>query len=105
MAHKTFSRRRFIQNSLQGGLAAVITSASGFAIVGPATAATDAPGLSLSVTGDAKKGFYVTVLHDGRAVAQHNKGGEFSAYFQNEKRRVENRVTSWKAASWSGNSR
>src|ERR1700722_10430160 len=104
MAHKTFSRRRFIQNSLKGGLAAGITSASGFAIVGPATASTDTPGLSLSVTGDAKRGFYVTVLRDGQAVAQHNKGGEFSAYFQNEERSVEDRVTSWKATSWTGNS-
>jgi hypothetical protein len=105
MTPKTFSRRRFIQKSLKGGLAASISSASGFAIVGPATASTDAAGLSLSVTGDAKKGFYVTVLHDGRAIAQHNKGGEFSAYFQNEERSVEDRTASWKASSWTGNSR
>jgi hypothetical protein len=104
MAHKTFSRRRFIQKSLKGGLAAGITSASGFAIAGSTTASTDAAGLSLSVTGDAKQGFYVTVLHEGRAIAQHNKGGEFSAYFQNEERSVEDRVTSWKATSWTGNS-
>ncbi len=34
MADKTFSRRRFIQKSLKGGLAAGLTSASGFATVG-----------------------------------------------------------------------
>ena len=104
MAHKTVSRRRFIQKSLKGGLAAGITSASGFAIVGPASASSNAPGLSLSDTGDAQKGFYVTVLRDGQAIAQHNKGGEFSAYFQNEERSVEDRISSWKATSWTGNS-
>ncbi|HTG29449.1 MAG TPA: hypothetical protein VK818_14615, partial [Methylomirabilota bacterium] len=104
MAHKTFSRRRFIQKSVKGGLAASLTPASGFAIVGPAAASTGIAGLSLSVTGDAKQGFFVTVLHDGQAVAQHNKGGEFSAYFQNEERSVEDRVASWKATSWTGDS-
>jgi hypothetical protein len=104
MAHKTFSRRRFIQKSLKGGLAAGITSASGFASGGSMAASTGIVGLSLAVTGDAKQGFCVTVLHDGQAIAQHIKGGEFSAYFQNEERSVEDRVTSWKATSWTGNS-
>jgi hypothetical protein len=103
MAGKTFSRRRFIQKSLKGGLAASVASASGFVTAPPAAAASTAiAGLSLSVTGDAKQGFYVTVLYDGQAIAQHNKGGEFSAYFQNEERSVEDRVTSWKATSWIG---
>jgi hypothetical protein len=104
MADKTFSRRRFIQKSVTGGLAASLTSASGFAIAAPPASSTDISGLSLAVTGDAKQGFYVTVLHDRRAIAEHNKGGEFSAYFQNEERSVEDRVASWKATSWTGNS-
>ena len=104
MADKTFSRRRFIQKSLKGGLAASLTSASGWAIASGGKPSTDIFGLSLSVTGDAKKGFYVTVLHHGQAIALHNKGGEFSAYFQNEERSVEDRVASWKATSWTGDS-
>ena len=104
MADKTFSRRRFIQKSLKSGLAASLTSASKFAAVGLSADSPNVAGLSLAVTGDANQGFCVTVLHDGRAIAQHNKGGEFSAYFQNEERSVEDRVASWKATSWTGNS-
>jgi hypothetical protein len=104
MADKTCSRRRFIQKSLKGGLAAGLTPASAFATAPPAADSTGIAGLSFAVTGDAKQGFYVTVLHDGRAVAQHNKGGEFSGYFQNEERSVEDRVPAWKATSWTGDS-
>ena len=104
MDDTTFSRRRFIQKSLKGGLAVGLTSASGFSTVPSTSASTDVAGLSLAVTGDAKEGFFVTVLHDGRAIAQHHKGGEFSAYFQNEERSVEDRVASWKPTSWTGNS-
>ena len=104
MADKTFSRRRFIQKSLKGGLAASLTSASGFATAASASTSASIAGLSLAVTGDAKQGFHVTVLHDGAAIAHHSKGGEFSAYFQNEERSVEDRVASWKATSWTGNS-
>src|ERR1700730_13868455 len=104
MADKTFSRRRFIQKSLKGGLAAGLTSASGFATAASASTSASIAGLSLAVTGDAKQGFHVTVLHDGAAIAHYSKGGEFSAYFQNEERSVEDRVASWKATSWTGNS-
>jgi hypothetical protein len=105
MTDKMCSRRRFIQKSLKGGLAAGLTPASTFATVALAADSTGIAGLSLSVTGDAKQGFYVTVLHDGRAVARHNGGGEFSAYFQNEERSVEDRMASWKATSWTGNAK
>src|SRR3984893_5952860 len=104
MADKTFSRRRFIQKSLKGGLAAGLTSASGFATAAAASTSASITGLSLVVTGDAKQGFHVTVLHDGAAIAHYSKGGEFSAYFGNEERSVEDRVASWKATSWTGNS-
>ena len=42
--------------------------------------------------------FMSTVLHDGRPIAQHNEGGEFSGIFQNEERSVEDRVAAWKAS-------
>ena len=103
MPDNPFSRRRFIQKSLKGGLAVGLTSASRFTTVALTADSPTVAGLSLAVTGDAKQGFYVTVLYDGRAVAEHNKGGEFSAYFQNEERSVEDRVVSWKASSWTGN--
>lgn len=105
MADKTLSRRRFIQKSMKGSLAAGLASASGFATVAGATISTGTVGLSLAVTGDAKKGFSVKVLHDGQAIAEHKRGGEFSAYFQNEERSVEDRVASWRATSWTGNPR
>jgi hypothetical protein len=61
-------------------------------------------GLSLKVTGASPEGYSVTLLFNGRPLARHNRGGEFSACFQNEERSTEDRVTDWKAASWSGNS-
>jgi hypothetical protein len=61
-------------------------------------------GLTLKVTGDAKQGYGVALLFSGRPFALHNRGGEFSAFFKNEDRSVEDRVNDWKAASWAGNS-
>ena len=63
-----------------------------------------ADGLALKITGDPKQGFGVALLFNGKPFAQHNRGGEFSACFQNEERSVEDRVNDWKATSWSGNS-
>jgi hypothetical protein len=61
-------------------------------------------GLTLKVTGDPKQGYSVALLFSGEPFARHNRGGEFSACFQNEERSVEDRVADWKATSWSGNS-
>lgn len=100
MAYRLLSRRRFIENSLNSGLAVGL----GLGVEPlPATAAI--PGserLSLIVNGDAMRGYGVTLLFNGQPVARHNEGGEFSAAFQNEDRSVEDRVENWKAATWAG---
>ena len=63
-----------------------------------------ADGLTLKVTGDPKQGYSVDLLFNGQPFARHNRGGEFSAFFKNEERSVEDRVNDWKATSWAGNS-
>ncbi|MCU1296491.1 MAG: hypothetical protein JWO91_769 [Acidobacteriaceae bacterium] len=63
-----------------------------------------ADGLALNVTGNPKEGYSVALLFNGKPFAGHNHGGEFSAFFQNEERSVEDRVNDWKATSCSGNS-
>lgn len=61
--------------------------------------------LSLQVVGDPQRGYGVTLLYDGRPIARHNQGGEFSAVFQNGERSLEDHSTNWKANSWSGDSK
>jgi hypothetical protein len=61
-------------------------------------------GVTLKVTGDARQGYGVALLFNGQPFVRHNRGGEFSAVFQNEERSAEDRVDDWKATSWSGNS-
>lgn len=100
MADKLFSRRRFIENSLNSGLAVGL----GLGIE-PSSATAAIPGqesLSMKVNGDAIGGYGVTLLFNGQPVARHNEGGEFSAAFQNEDRSVEDRIENWKAATWAG---
>jgi hypothetical protein len=58
--------------------------------------------VTLHVTGDARQGFGVTILFRGQAIARHNKGGEFSAVFQNGDRSLEDRTDDWKATAWTG---
>jgi hypothetical protein len=104
MAHKFISRRRFLENSISGGVAAGL----GLGVVpfGAAISAGDSgsQGLSLKVKGDPTQGFGVDLLFKGQPVARHNQGGEFSAIFQNEDRSVEDRVENWKATAWTGDS-
>jgi hypothetical protein len=59
--------------------------------------------VSLEVTGDANDGYGVKILYRGQGIARHNRGGEFSAIFQNTDRSLEDKVDDWRAASWSGN--
>ena len=102
MTYRSFSRRRFIENSIGGGLVAglgfgvepLLAAASGGA------AGTD--GLTLKVSGDANQGYGVVLVFKGQPLVRHNQGGEFSAIFQNEDRSVEDRVEAWKATSWAG---
>jgi hypothetical protein len=101
MACRFLSRRRFLENSISGGLAAGLEFRSEpFRATAAAIPGMDA--LSLKVTGDATQGFGVTLLFNGQALTRHNQGGEFSAIFQNEDRSVEDHVENWKAAKWTG---
>ena len=105
MSPKNLSRRRFIEQSITGGLV-IGQIASG---VLPASSAEPAgssekDGLALKVMGDATRAYYVACLFRGKPFAQHDRGGEFSAVFQNEERSVEDRVDAWKATSWTGDS-
>jgi hypothetical protein len=61
--------------------------------------------VSLEVTGDGQRGYGVTILYRGRAIARHHQGGELSAVFQNGERSLEDRIDDWKATSWKGNRR
>jgi len=58
--------------------------------------------VSLQVTGDAQRGYGVAILHQGKVIARHHRGGEFSALFQNSERSLEDRADDWKAVSWTG---
>jgi hypothetical protein len=101
MACRFLSRRRFLENSLSGGLAAGLEFRSEpFRATAAVIPGTD--GLSLKVTGDATQGFGVTLLFNGQPITRHNRGGEFSAIFQNEDRSVEDHVENWRAAAWAG---
>jgi hypothetical protein len=103
MTYGTISRRRFIEGTITGSLAVGLESRFG-ALRGSASAMPPGTeGLALKITGDPKQGFCVALLFSGKPFARHNRGGEFSACFQNEERSVEDRVTDWKATSWSGN--
>jgi hypothetical protein len=59
--------------------------------------------VSLEVTGEPQNGYGVAILYGGQAIARHNRGGEFSAIFQNTDHSLEDRAQDWKAYSWSGN--
>jgi len=99
MSPKNLSRRRFIEQSITGGLV-LGQIASG---VLPASSAENDP-VVLKVMGDATRGYHVACLLHKKPFAQHDGGGEFSAVFQNEERSVEDHVDAWKATSWSGDS-
>ncbi len=106
MAWKTVSRRRFIESTVKGGLAVGLESKFGVlsaSAAGLAPDHNDSPGsVSLKTAGDHKQGYRVALLFNGEEFSQSARDGEFSARFQNEERSVEDRVTDWKATSWSG---
>lgn len=68
-------------------------------------AADDTGGLTLKVQGDAKQGYGVVILNNGKPIAMHNGGGEFSAIFANGDRSLTLRQDDWRAASWTGDER
>src|ERR1039458_10461403 len=62
-------------------------------------AADDPVGLTLKVQEDAKQGYGVVILNNGKPIAMHNGGGEFSAIFANGDRSLTLRQDDWRAAS------
>jgi len=68
-------------------------------------AADDTGGLTLKVQGDTQQGYGVLILNNGKPIAMHNGGGEFSAIFANGDRSLTLRQDDWRAASWSGDAR
>src|SRR6267378_3916836 len=101
MAYKIISRRRFIENSVSGGLAVGLGLGVG-SLDATAAAIPGTDELSFKVVGDATHGFGVAILRNGEPIARHNQGGEFSAAFQNEDRSAEDHVENWKASAWTG---
>jgi hypothetical protein len=102
MAYRSISRRRFIEWSTTGSLAVGLRLGTGPLGIAAAAMTPGKDGLTMKVTGDAKQGYGVALLFNSQPVARHNRGGEFSAIFQNEERSVEDRVNNWKATSWAG---
>lgn len=105
------SRREFLERTVAGsfvagwGLAAIPPEAHAKPQNAEQRAVGETNGrMSLKVVGDEKQGYGVAILHGGRIVARHNEGGEFSAVFQNGERSLEDRITNWKANSWTGDS-
>lgn len=105
------SRREFLERTVAGslvaglGLAAISPEAlAGLPQKKPNAVGETNDGVSLKVVGDEKQGYGVAILHGGRIIARHNDGGEFSAVFQNGERSLEDRITNWKAKSWTGDS-
>src|SRR6266436_5965413 len=101
MAYKIISRRRFIENSVSGGLA--VGLGLGVESLGATAAAIpETDELSFKVVGDATHAFGVAILRNREPIARHNQGGEFSATFQNEDRSVEDHVENWQPSAWTG---
>jgi hypothetical protein len=103
MIRDPITRRRFIESSIASGLV------MGFAkskapIAFAASERAGADGLTLKITGNATKGYGVDILFAGVPIAHHNRGGEFSAIFQNAERSLTGAVDNWRATSWTGDS-
>ncbi|MGA2648525.1 MAG: hypothetical protein ABSF15_27905 [Candidatus Sulfotelmatobacter sp.] len=105
MTNRTISRRRFLEGTITGSLAVGMESKLGMLRGATSQMPHDNGGLALKIVGDPKRGYSVSLLLNGESFAGHDRGGEFSACFQNEERSVEDRVNEWKATSWSGNSK
>lgn len=64
-----------------------------------------AGGLTIKVQGDATQGYGVMLLNNGKPIARHNDGGEFSAIFANADRSLKFPQDNWRAATWTGDER
>src|SRR5438874_296752 len=94
----TISRRGFITVS-------AATSIAGFlkrpVVTAYAKAATSHD-LTLAITGSQQQGYGTALQFRGEPIAHHNAAGEFSAFFQNSDRSLEDRIENWRAASYTG---
>jgi hypothetical protein len=97
--HDTLDRREFLGRSTLATVATLIPMSL------RAAGQSEADHVSLDVTGDAQLGYGVTILYRDRVIAHHDRGGEFSALFQNSERSLEDEIDVWKARSWSGDRR
>jgi hypothetical protein len=95
------SRRQFVESSVITGLAGFVPSLIAFGDV--RTPETAPEPLTLRVDGNRETGYVVAILFQGQPIARHKGGGDFSAFFQNGERSLEDRVEDWKARSWTGN--
>jgi hypothetical protein len=75
MPYRFISRRRFVKNTVGGGLACSLgLGPNGFAESMPdLSVATD--GLTFKAIGDAEHGYGVELLYRGQPIARHNQGG------------------------------
>ena len=97
--HARLDRREFLALSALTATATLLPESA------YAAQSTETDLVSLEVTGDAQRGYGVTILYRGRTIARHHQGGEFSAVFQNSERSLEDRIDDWKATSWKGSGR
>src|SRR5215469_1389395 len=94
------SRRQFLEASLLGGvLGGLLPLASRASIP---LAAPENTQLELTVAGNEREGYSITLVFRGQPIASHNGGAEFSAIFQNGERSLEDRIENWRANSWKG---
>ena len=105
MDDEQISRRHFFGRSITGSLAAGLAWTSSPPEIKAFAQGSGSKVVALEVHGDVKQGFYVVILFNGSPVARHNDGGEFSAFFQNGDRDLEERVVNWKATSWMGDAK
>jgi hypothetical protein len=89
-------RREFI------ALSACTTAATLLPHMSHAAPTSESGSVSLQVTGDSQSGYGVKIFYMNKVIARHNRGGEFSAVFQNSERSLEDRIDDWKATSWKG---
>ncbi len=98
VTHWKLDRREFLGCSTLGTVVALLPTALQAGGSGQSGLVT------LEATGDAQQGYGVALLYRGQRIAHHQRGGEFSALFQNSERSLEDQVESWKSTSWKGGS-
>ncbi|HEX5482583.1 MAG TPA: hypothetical protein VFZ08_08150 [Terriglobia bacterium] len=100
-SERRISRREFMEGSIAGGLTIKPVLDKQQAVSRTSGTVPGDQGLTLEVSGDAQRGYGVTILFKDQRVAQHH--GEFSAVFQNGDRSLEDIAENWKADAWTGN--